>query len=166
MGNASHGSQFSVPAFPVWINYPWYVILFVPYFVLFCIVVVVFSIKLFKKTNQKLPIFRWGWQVLEFHIVKAWSNEDESQGRESQLSLSFDRQLSWTLMNSHALSSTLSWFKFCWESMRGLARLTGHESCTRVDENYKRLNKMADVSERFSDTQENQNCKRCPSHYP
>ena len=38
--------------------------------------------------------------------------------------------------------------------MRGLARLTGHESCTRVDENYKRLNKMADVSERFSDTQE------------
>ena len=33
--------------------------------------------------------------------------------------------------NSHALSSTLSWFKFCWESMRGLARLTGHESCTR-----------------------------------
>ena len=107
MGNASHGSQFSVPAFPVWINYPWYVILFVPYFVLFCIVVVVFSIKLFKKTNQKLPIFRWGWPVLEFHIVKAWSNEDESQGRESQLSLSFDRQLSLTLMNSHELSCTL-----------------------------------------------------------
>ena len=46
--------------------------------------------------------------------------------------------------------------------MRGSARLTGHESCMRVDENYKRiimmriikLNKMADVSERFSDTQE------------
>ena len=39
--------------------------------------------------------------------------------------------------------------------MRGLARLTGHESCMRVDENYnKRLNKMADVSERLSDTQE------------
>ena len=26
--------------------------------------------------------------------------------------------------------------------MRGLGRLTGHESCMRVDENYKRLNKM------------------------
>ena len=36
--------------------------------------------------------------------------------------------------NSHQLSSTLSWFKFWWESMRGLARLTGHESCTRVAE--------------------------------
>ena len=49
--------------------------------------------------------------------------------------------------------------------MRGLARLTGHESCVRVDENYKlcsyrfalcsyRFNKTAHVSERFSDTQE------------
>ena len=38
--------------------------------------------------------------------------------------------------------------------MRGLARLTGHESCMRVDKNYKRFNKMADVSERLSDTQE------------
>ena len=38
--------------------------------------------------------------------------------------------------------------------MRGLARLNGHESCMRVDENHKRLNKMADVSERLSDTQE------------
>ena len=38
--------------------------------------------------------------------------------------------------------------------MRGLARLTGHESCMRIDENYKRLNKMADISERLSDTQE------------
>ena len=38
--------------------------------------------------------------------------------------------------------------------MRGLARLTGHESCMRVDENYKRLNKLADVCERLSDTQE------------
>ena len=44
-----------------------------------------------------------------------------------------------TLINSHALSSTLSWFKFSWESMRGLARLTGHESCMRIEENYKRL---------------------------
>ena len=35
--------------------------------------------------------------------------------------------------------------------MRGMARLTGHETCMRVDENYTRLNKMADVS----DTQEN-----------
>ena len=43
-----------------------------------------------------------------------------------------------TLIDSHALSSTLN----------------GHESCTRVDENHKRLNKMADVSERLSDTQE------------
>ena len=34
--------------------------------------------------------------------------------------------------------------------MRALARLTGHESCTRVDENYK----MANVSERLFDTQE------------
>ena len=37
------------------------------------------------------------------------------------------------------------------ESRNSCSRLTGHESCTRVDENYERLNKMA---ERFSDTQE------------
>ena len=67
--------------------------------------------------------------------LKAWSNEDAS-GWESQLSLSFDRQLSTALMHSHQL----------W------ARLTGHESRTRVDENYKRLNKMADVSKRLSHT--------------
>ena len=32
--------------------------------------------------------------------------------------------------------------------------MTCHESYMRVDENYKRLNKMVDVSERLSDTQE------------
>ena len=74
--------------------------------------------------------------------LKAWSNEYVSGWDQSQLSL--DRQLSSTLM--HALSSTLYWFKFWWESMIGLTRLTGHASCTRVVESCR--------SKRFS------------SHYP
>ena len=74
--------------------------------------------------------------------LKAWSNEYVSGWDQSQLSL--DRQLSSTVM--HALSSTLYWFKFWWESMIGLTRLTGHASCTRVVESCR--------SKRFS------------SHYP
>ena len=51
--------------------------------------------------------------------------------------------------------------------MRGLARLTGHESCMRIDENYKRLNKLVDVSERLSDTQEKPEASDVhASHYP
>ena len=47
-----------------------------------------------------------------------------------------------TLINSHALSSTLSWFKFWWESMRGLARLTGHVSW-ELHESRRELQKQA-----------------------
>ena len=61
--------------------------------------------------------------------------------------------------------------------MRGLARLIGHESCMRVDENYKRLavctlqlqvqQNGRSVSERFSDMHSGKTrSKRCPSHYP
>ena len=50
-------------ALPVWINSffdisgincPWYVILFVPYIVLFCIVVVVYTIELLNKIKIKI----------------------------------------------------------------------------------------------------------------
>ena len=46
--------------------------------------------------------------------VKAWSNEDES-GWESQLSLSFDRQLSSTLMHSHQLWAGSNFDESRWE---------------------------------------------------
>ena len=61
------------------------------------------------------------------NCFKPWSNEDESSW-ELQLSLAFDRQLSFTLIDFYQLSLTLNWFKSWWELVRVCARLTSHKS--------------------------------------